>query len=77
MVWEDNNGVLQMTKGEYPNMTPRSKHIAIYYHWFREMLKPGEIEMRRVDTTKNWADIFTKGLPKDEFRAKRKMLVGW
>jgi hypothetical protein len=43
MVWEDNNGVLKMVAGEYPNMTPRTKHIAVKYHWFRSHLKPGEI----------------------------------
>jgi hypothetical protein len=77
MVWEDNNGVITMCKGEYPNMTPRSKHIAVKYHWFREHLLPGIIEMKRIDTALQKADIFTKGLKRDEFERKRKFIMGW
>jgi hypothetical protein len=77
MVWEDNNGVLKMVDAEYPNMTPRSKHIAVKYHWFRQHLKPGEIEMKRIDTKEQKADIFMKGLAKKEFEAKRKFIMGW
>ena len=77
MVWEDNNAVLTMCEADYPNMTPRSKHIAVKYHWFREHLVPGEIEMKRIDTSVQKADIFTKGLKKDEFERKRKFIMGW
>jgi hypothetical protein len=77
MVWEDNNGVLTMCKNDYPNMTPRSKHIAVKYHWFREHLKPGEVEMKRIDTAIQKADIFTKGLARKEFETKRKFIMGW
>jgi hypothetical protein len=34
IVWDDNNGVLKMVTGEYPNMTPLTKHIVVKYHWF-------------------------------------------
>jgi hypothetical protein len=77
MVWEDNNGVIKMCEAEYPNMTPRSKHIAVKYHWFREHLVPGEIEMRKIDTKVQRADIFTKGLKRNEFESKRKFIMGW
>jgi hypothetical protein len=76
-VWEDNNGALTLANATYPSMTPRSKHFAIKYHWFREHLIPGQIEMFRIDTNKQKADIFTKGLKKNEYEAKRFMLVGW
>ena len=77
MVWEDNNGVITMCNAEYPNMTPRSKHIAVKYHWFRDHLVPGEIEMKRIDTALQKADIFTKGLKRNEFENKRKYIMGW
>ena len=76
-VWEDNNGALTLANATYPSMTPRSKHFAVKYHWFREHLIPGQIEMLRIDTNKQKADIFTKGLKKNEYEAKRFMLVGW
>jgi hypothetical protein len=77
IVWEDNIGVLKMVTGEYPNMTPRTKHIAVKYHWFRSHLKPGEIVMQCVDTKEQKSDICTKGLSKGEFVPKRKMIMGW
>jgi hypothetical protein len=76
-VWEDNNAALKLANAPYPTMSPRTKHIACKYHWFREHLIPGEIEVLRIDTKLQKADIFTKGLVKLEFESKRKMLVGW
>jgi hypothetical protein len=58
-------------------MTPRTKHIAVKYHWFCSHLKPGEIVMQHVDTKEQKSDIFTKGLSKGEFALKRKMIMGW
>ena len=34
-IWEDNMGALTLANMELPRMTPRSKHIAVKYHWFR------------------------------------------
>ena len=76
-VWEDNNAALILAKAEYPNMMPRSKHIAVKYHWFRSHLQEGEIEIKRIDTTVQKADIFTKGLARKEFESKRAMIMGW
>ena len=33
-VFEDNNGALILS--ETPMMTPRTKNIAVKYHWFRD-----------------------------------------
>ena len=80
MVWEDNSGVIGMVEGEYPNMTPRSKHIAVKYHWFRRFLKPDtdgtppKIFMKKIDTKNQKADIYTKGLGTTEYKSKRKMM---
>jgi hypothetical protein len=58
-------------------MTPRTKHIGIKYHWFKEHIVEGEIEVRSIDTKVQKADIFTKGIDRREFENKRKMLMGW
>ena len=76
-VFEDNMGCLLLANSPLPNMTPRTKHIAVKYHWFRSHIKKNEIEVVKIDTKIQKADIFTKGLKKDEFESKRKMLVGW
>ena len=40
-------------------ITFRTKHIAVKYHFFREHLSD-EIQVKKVDTTNQLADIFTK-----------------
>jgi hypothetical protein len=76
-VWEDNNAALKLANAQFPNMTPRTKHIAIKYHWFKEHIKEGEIEVREIGTKVQKADIFTKGIAKKEFEEKRAMIMGW
>eukprot|EP00956_Cyclotella_meneghiniana_P021026 scaffold37794_cov37-Cyclotella_meneghiniana.AAC.2 len=42
-VHEDNVGALTLGRLEPKRMTPRSKHYAIKYHWFREQIGPRNI----------------------------------
>jgi hypothetical protein len=58
-------------------MTPRSKHYGVKYHWFRSHLKPNNIEVIKIDTADQQADILTKGLRTQKFEANRKQLLGW
>jgi hypothetical protein len=76
-VWEDNNTALKLANAQFPNMTPRTKHIAVKYHWFKSHIKEGEIEVRPIDTKIQKADIFTKGITRKEFEEKRSMIMGW
>lgn len=77
-VWEDNDACrLLANSGDMPQITPRNKHFATELHWFREHIKPGQIQVLRVDTKEQRGDIFTKGLGDLEFVKKRKMLMGW
>ena len=76
-IWEDNIGALTLSHLELPRMTPRSKHIGIKYHWFREHVASKKFRVVKVDTKEQIADIFTKGLGPTLFRSLRKMLCGW
>jgi hypothetical protein len=76
-VWEDNAGALQLANMEPGRITPRSKHYAIKYHWFRSHLKPNQVEVKKIGTASQKADILTKGLTKDKFETIRKLLCGW
>jgi len=76
-VWEDNVGALTLANLESGQMTPRSKHYAVKYHWFRSKLKPNDIIIQKIDTKDQKADILTKGLRKDLFERIRKLLCGW
>ena len=58
-------------------MSPRTKHIAIPYHFFRTKVQNLEIKVEGVDTTNQLADQFTKGLSQDMFDRARNQLMGW
>jgi Reverse transcriptase (RNA-dependent DNA polymerase)./Integrase core domain. len=81
-VWEDNVGALTLSNLELPRMTPRSKHIAVKYHWFRQHVSTddgadGGIVVKKIDTKNQLADIFTKGLGPTIFARLRAKLMGW
>jgi hypothetical protein len=74
-VYKDNEACLKFAR--MPKLTPRSKHIAIPYHWFRTQVETLQIHIERVDTSMQLADQLTKGLTVDQFRSARKCLMGW
>ena len=76
-VWEDNAACQILANMEPGRQTPRSKHYAIKQHWFRAHLKPNSIEVVKIDTNFQKADILTKPLGVEKFRAIRKLLCGW
>ena len=76
-IWEDNIGALTLAQLELPRMTPRSKHIAVKYHWFREHVTSGKIKVCKIDTLDQIGDLFTKGLGIKLFEKLRARLVGW
>ncbi|GKF49568.1 hypothetical protein Tco_0142819 [Tanacetum coccineum] len=45
----------------------RSKHIDIRYHFIREQVEKGVVELYFVTTDYQLADIFTKALPRERF----------
>ena len=75
--WEDNVGTQNLANSKGPLMTSRTKHIGIKYHWFRSLIQPDSIDILRIDTKQQRADIFTKGLTRFEFEVKRKLVMGW
>ncbi len=76
-IHEDNVGALVLGKLEPRRMTPRSKHYAVKYHWFREHIIPRNIELVKIASEYQLGDIFTKGLGPVAFRRMRKQLMGW
>ena len=74
-VYEDYEACLRFATT--PKMSPRTKHIAIPYHFFRSKVENGEINIVGIKTGNQMADQFTKGLPQDKFLSDRKKLVGW
>jgi len=77
-VWEDNVGALTLANLERGRLTPQSKHYTVKTHWwFRSHLKPNSILVKKIESTSQKADIFTKGLTKASYESIRKQLCGW
>jgi len=74
-VFEDNMGAL--TLANVPKLTPRSKHVAIPYHFFREFVRKKEVAVVHVSTDNQLADLLTKGLVQVKFESHREKLMGW
>ncbi|GKF51966.1 hypothetical protein Tco_0148433 [Tanacetum coccineum] len=50
-----------------PVQHSRTKHIAVRYHFIKEHVEKGTIELYFVKTDYQLADLFTKALPVDRF----------
>ena len=75
-VFEDNQGCLSLVN--VPKMSPRNKYLALKYHFFRSHIGEEKgVVAKYISTDLQKADIFTKGLPPDKFKAIRKLLMGW
>jgi len=74
-VFEDNKGCVDLIAA--PTMHPRTRHISIKYHHFREHVRKGHIRLKWISTDKQLADLFTKPLPAPKFIILQKQLLGW
>jgi len=72
-VFEDNAGAIEIAT--VPKMRPRTKHLNIKYHHFREEVRKGTVSI--YHTKDQIADIFTKPLPEASFVKFRERMMGW
>lgn len=74
--YEDNEACLHIATADPPRLTARNKHWNIKHHWFRSKL--GEfIKVLPIRSQEQLADIYTKALTQDLFKACRTKLQGW
>jgi hypothetical protein len=73
--FEDNSGALELA--QLPKMRPRTRHINVKYHHFREAVAKGQIKGQHVCTHEQLGDALTKNLPQDLFTTLRKKYMGW
>ena len=71
-IYEDNSGAVAI--GKFGNLTKNSKHIEVQCHYVNENYEKGIIDIVKIETVKNIADIFTKSLCKDKFIKNRNSL---
>ncbi|MCO5559173.1 hypothetical protein L7F22_012767 [Adiantum nelumboides] len=71
-IYTDNQSPLAVERN--PVFHAHTKHIEVHYHYIRERLSTGEINLAYVPTQDNLVDLFTKALSREKFKALRKAL---
>ena len=71
VVYKHNQSVICFSQNPQPH--GRSKHIKIKYHFVREQVSKGNIELKYCPTENMVADMLMKGLEKQRFEKLRKM----
>ena len=69
IIYCDNTSAINISKN--PVMHAKTKHIAIKYHYVRELVEDKQVKMEYIHSKEQIADIFTKPLPKDAFEYLR------
>lgn len=73
VIYIDNKSAIDLTKN--PVFHGRSKHIDVRYHFIRDCIERGEVDVKHVCTTKQRADVLTKAMARTKFEEMR-MLLG-
>jgi len=74
-VFEDNSGALEMANNH--RFCPRTKHINVKLHHFRDYVARGEIVIKQIHTTLQLADYLTKPVNEETLIRLRKRVLGW
>ena len=72
-IYEDNTACIHMGHGLLGSKA--AKHFAVRLRFLNELVHDGAIEFRKVDTTDQAADDFTKTLPGPSFFAFRDIVL--
>ncbi len=56
---------------------PRTKHINVKYHHFRDYVTRGDITLHTIGTADQPADILTKPVNEPLLAQHRKTVMGW
>ena len=75
-VFEDSQACRMLATTDPPQLTPRSKSLAVKYHWFRSHLSDS-IVISDINTKDQKGDGFTKPLPAPAFAQFRRSVCGW
>jgi hypothetical protein len=76
-VFEDNRACQILATTDPPRLTPRSKSLAVKYHWFRSHLSSDTIIIKSIPSELQKGDGFTKPLSFDKFVTWRRAVCGW
>jgi hypothetical protein len=74
-VFEDNSGALEIATNH--KIRPRTKHLNVKLHHFRDYVTRGEIIIKKIGTLDQAADYLTKPVNQQILEKLRKIIMGW
>ena len=74
-VFEDNKSCIEIATNH--RTRPRTKHLSVRLHHFRSHVVAKTICINHISTKEQLGDIFTKPLPRDQFRTLSSKIMGW
>ena len=72
-IWEDNQSAIKLTNNH--GAAKMSKHIAVRYHYIRDLQETGVIDVDYISTEHQRADMLTKNLPRVRLERMRQMVM--
>jgi hypothetical protein len=75
-IYEDNNACIALAHRDSQHR-PHTKHISLKYHHLRNHIFKGTIQIEKVPSSTNWADIFTKPLTQVAHERLCLLMMGW
>ncbi|KAL5757076.1 hypothetical protein ACOSQ2_021822 [Xanthoceras sorbifolium] len=60
----DSQSAIHLSKNQ--TFHSRSKHIDVRYHWIRDVLENKLLQVEKIHTNDNGADMMTKNLPREK-----------
>ena len=74
-VFEDNSGAIEIAKVH--KYRPRTKHLNVKLHHFRDYINQKEITIHPIDTSLQLADYLTKPVNHFILEKLRQIVMGW
>lgn len=71
-MWCDSQSAICLSKNRV--FHERTKHMAVKYNFIRDMIDEGEVEVVKVHTSRNPADILTKVVSVSKFKSALDLL---
>ena len=65
IVYCDNQSALHIARN--PAFHSKTKHIGVQYHFVREVVEEGSVDLQKIHTKDNLADVMTKPINADKF----------
>ena len=71
-IWCDSQSAINLSKNNV--FHKRTKHVARKFYFVRDIIESGEVDIQKIHTSQNPADILTKGVPVSKFKSALDLL---